>query len=72
MRIQKITCNICGKEFDVWDKQEGFGIHYYKVGYGSRFDGDTIDCDICCDCFDNLMTDYILPKAKTNPVIECE
>jgi len=70
MTIHKTTCNICGKEFDMWDQQEAFGIHYCNVGYGSEFDGRTIDCDICCTCFDALMNEYILPKSKINLVID--
>ena len=52
--MNKTICNICGKEFDMWDQQEGFGLHYH-VGYGSKFDGDRIQVDMCCDCFDELM-----------------
>ena len=65
--MNKTICNICGKEFDMWDQQEGFGLHYH-VGYGSRFDGDRILVDMCCDCFDELMDTYILPKCKISPL----
>lgn len=30
--MKKTICNICGKKFDMWDQQEGFGLHY-QVGY---------------------------------------
>ncbi len=65
----KRICNMCGKEFDEWDTQEGFGIHA-SVGYGSGFDGTKIALDLCCDCFDKLMSDYIIPKCKYSPVEE--
>lgn len=65
--MQKTFCNICGKEFDMWDKQEDFGF-CYSVGYGSKFDGSYIDVDLCCDCFDELMDTYIIPKCKESPV----
>lgn len=64
----KRVCNICGKDFSFWDTQEGFGFHYPRVGYGSEFDGSTIELDLCCDCFDKLMNDYIIPKCKISPV----
>ena len=68
MSKSKTLCNLCGKEFNAYDEQESFGIHT-RVGYGSRFDGDSIDLDLCCECFDKLMYDLIL-QCKINPVIE--
>lgn len=65
----KRVCNVCGKDFDLWDTQEGFGFHY-TVGYGSEFDGQGINLDLCCDCFDKLMNEYIIPRCKISPVEE--
>lgn len=62
-------CNLCGKEFDIFDNQESFGIHTGKIGYGSKHDGDSIELDLCCDCFDKLIDDLI-PKCKINPLTE--
>ena len=61
--MTKTICNICGKEFDGWDKQANFGLHYI-VGYGSTHDGDTVSCDMCCECFDRLLDEYLIPKCK--------
>lgn len=58
---------MCGKDFDEFDTQEDFSLHRY-VGYGSGFDGSYIDLDLCCDCFDKLMNDYIVPRCKISPV----
>ena len=57
-------CNICGRDFDEWDEQEGFRLEY-SVGYGSRHDGETIRLDICCDCFDELVD-----KCKVSPIVK--
>lgn len=65
---RKTICNMCGKEFDEWDVQEQFGFHYH-VGFGSRFDEQIIDCDLCCSCFDKMMEEYILPNCKINTII---
>ena len=65
--MNKTICNFCGKEFDVWDHQEKFGLNHY-VGYGSKFDGEHIVVDMCCDCFDELMDTYILPRCKISPL----
>lgn len=50
----KIICNLCGKEFDIWDKKEGFVIHK-RCGYGTKYDGETLNLDICCDCMERLI-----------------
>lgn len=63
MKIYK--CDLCGKTFDEFDEQENFGLHYDTIGYGSAFDGETIDIDMCCNCFDKLMKNYVLPQMKT-------
>lgn len=62
----KQVCNVCGKDFDEWDKQESFGLNY-DIGYGSDFDGSKIRLDLCCRCFDDLMN-HILPKCKISPI----
>lgn len=58
---------MCGKDFDEWDTQEGFGFHCH-VGYGSGFDGSIINMDMCCDCFDRLMNEYIIPNSRISPI----
>lgn len=58
----KTICNMCGKEFDMCDEQEGRGVHD-QFGYGSKFDGDCIDLDLCCECFDKVV-ELIRPICK--------
>lgn len=60
MKIFK--CDLCCKDFDEFDTQENFGLHYSSVGYGSKFDGESIDVDMCCGCFDKMMENYIIPQ----------
>lgn len=50
----KIFCNICGKEFDMWDTQEDYSIHK-RCGYGTEYDGETLELDICCECMERLI-----------------
>lgn len=64
----KTLCNLCGKEFDTCDEKEKFGIHT-QAGYGSKFDGDNIQLDLCCGCFDGLI-DKLIPECKINPILE--
>lgn len=62
MKIHK--CDLCGKVFNAYDEEERFGLHYGNVGYGSRYDRCHIDIDMCCNCFDKMMKEYIEPKLK--------
>jgi len=55
-------CNRCGKEFDVWDDQEDFGIDHY-FGYGSKHDMEHINAHFCCKCFDDIL-DQIIPQLN--------
>ncbi len=61
---EKRVCNCCGKELDRWDLHGNFSIHT-RVGYGSVYDGGTVDLRLCCDCFDNLVR-----ACKVSPVME--
>ena len=65
--MTKLVCNMCGKDFDMWDTQEKFGFHHH-VGYGSEFDGEAINLDLCCECFDKLMKEHILPSCRISPI----
>ena len=61
------VCNMCGKPFDVLDRNQNFCFHR-PIRYGSRFDMDKIDLDLCCDCFDKIMVKYIIPNCKYSPI----
>ena len=67
MKQYKVFCNVCGKELEMHDRVQNFGMHE-RFGYGSKFDGDSIDLDICCDCFEKLM-DKLIPICKINPIV---
>lgn len=57
-------CSRCGKELDFFDIQQEFCIHK-KVGYGSVYDGCTVNYRLCCDCFDEL-----IGQCKFSPIEE--
>lgn len=59
-----IKCNLCGKQFDIWDTQEGFSINR-RLGYGTKYDGDELQLDLCCDCMER-----IIDECKISPIIE--
>ncbi len=59
-------CNICGEEFDVFDSHENFSINKY-LGYGTKYDGDYLNLNICCDCMNKIIED-----CKISPTCETE
>lgn len=60
-----ITCNMCGKELDIWDVQEAFSIER-RLGYGTKYDGDKLRLDLCCDCMEK-----IIDECKISPIVRC-
>ena len=63
---EKKFCNRCGKELDFFDLQQDFSIHK-KIGYGSIYDGFTVDYRLCCECFDKEAA-----RCKVLPIREEE
>ena len=59
-----IICNKCGKKFDIWDTQESFSI-YRHLGYGTKYDSNNLELDLCCDCMEKLVDECIV-----SPIIE--
>ena len=65
----KIKCNMCGKDFDDIDMGFKFGVHC-RIGYGSQYDGDKVDLDLCPECFDKFIHN-LRKKCKIDPIVEC-
>ena len=58
-------CNMCGKQFDIYDTQEDFSIYRENIGYGSKYDGNSVELDLCCECADKLFD-----ACKLSPIVE--
>lgn len=66
---KQVICNVCGKQIDqICADQAVVSIHS-SIGYGSKYDGDTFDLDIYCDCFDKLI-DGFTEKCAVNSIKE--
>lgn len=63
---KETRCNRCGKKFNLWDTQEDFSI-YRRLGYGTKYDGSTLELDLCCECMDNIIDD-----CKISPIVDNE
>lgn len=64
--MKKYYCNKCGKKMDVFDMQSGIRMHDI-LGYGSKYDEEAINLDLCCKCTDELI-DYIKKIGKIDPI----
>lgn len=49
--IHKANCSFCEKEFNKTNEWEGFGRLSCHFGYGSIFDDDCFNLEICDNCF---------------------
>lgn len=67
----KHFCDICKKEFNESDEANAFGVTE-RPGYGSIFDGDYINVDLCCSCFDTLIARVLRPSCTAGKFIICE
>lgn len=59
---KRVLCNLCGSSFSFFDDAQGYSI-YKDIGYGSDFDGNKLELDICVGCMDELIN-----KCAINPV----
>ena len=60
---QQRLCNKCGRKLDKFDEQQGF-TYKRQLGYGSSYDGEMVDFQLCSACIDNL-----LAECEVNPFI---
>lgn len=68
MTMTKHVCNVCGRDFDHLDERQGANFTHL-VGYGSKYDGATVELDVCCECLDNIL-DMLVSGCKINPIRE--
>ena len=58
--IDKAYCDFCNKKFDdTLTKCHGFGQLSIEFGYGSIFDGDNFNYQICDDCYKEKFKKFI-------------
>ena len=67
----KQVCSLCGREFDFFDQQENFTIHK-KIGYGSVYDGATVNLGLCCACLDRIVAMCAVSPIITNTALDRE
>ena len=58
-------CNRCGKKFNIWDEQENFSISR-ALGYGTKYDGSTLDFNLCCECMEKLIDECLISPISDN------
>ncbi len=62
---KEIICNKCGKKFDFWDTQEDFSIKK-SLGYGTKYDGSTLELNLCCECMEKLIEECAISPISDN------
>lgn len=58
-------CTMCGQNLDEWDINQDFSLNTY-IGYGSKYDTETLNARFCCKCFDKII-DYISKNCVLSP-----
>lgn len=56
-------CNMCGKWFNVEDYTGGVEITK-RLGYGSRYDEDTLSMRICIDCLEEIIDRCVIDPIE--------
>ncbi len=57
-KLEKIICNQCGEVISL--EAEAFSIAY-KWGYGSKFDLEKHEFDLCESCYEKLIVGFKIP-----------
>lgn len=61
---KEFYCNKCGKKMDIFDIEAQFSFQR-QLGYGSKYDGDNLDLDLCCDCMDVLIDECVISPVES-------
>jgi|MTBAKSStandDraft_1061840.scaffolds.fasta_scaffold88415_2 hypothetical protein len=69
-KIVQVYCNCCGKSILVENGmlKEGVFSTSYQWGYFSEKDGTTHRFDLCEDCYDKIISKFIIPVEQEEEV----
>lgn len=61
--LEKVICNKCGKELKVDNQIIGEGVFSvdYKWGYFSEKDSENHKFDLCENCYDKIVSQFVYP-----------
>lgn len=67
-KLMQVVCNRCGKSLKVEDGclKEGCFSATAAFGYFSRKDGSTYHFDLCEDCYDSVVAEFVVPAEEEN------
>lgn len=69
-RTKSIRCTMCNKILNEFDINGDFSYHKW-IGYGSKYDENRLDVELCGECFDKVVS-FIVNNSATNPLKEYE
>ena len=67
-RTKLSRCTMCNKILNEWDRYGDFSCHKW-IGYGSKYDENRLDVELCSECFDKVVS-FIVNNSATNPLRE--
>lgn len=69
-RTKPPRCTMCNRILNEFDINGDFSYHKW-IGYGSRYDENRLDVELCGECFDKVVS-FIVNNSATNPLREYE
>lgn len=63
MKNRTPRCNRCGSHLDFFDQQENFHITS-DLGYGTIYDGQSLDLHLCCHCMEELISSCVISPVS--------
>lgn len=65
-KVVKVFCNCCGKQMQVERGvlKEGSFSTSYEWGYFSDKDGEIDSFDLCEECYDKIVSKFVIPVEK--------
>lgn len=67
-RTKPPRCTMCNRILNEWDMYGDFYYHKW-IGYGSRYDENRLDLELCGNCFDKVVS-FIVNNSANNPLKE--
>ena len=62
-------CSMCGKRFNMWDLQNNFVIHKYRICYGSVHDEMGLCLELCNECMDKIIQTCEISPVTDEPFV---
>lgn len=65
-----VFCSLCGRRMNLLNDVtigDGFGVGYY-VEFEDEHQSYNVEVNLCIDCFDKMVHEYIIPRAQVDVI----